>query len=94
MKHSELSQLSADLCGNSNYVSLNDRPDLIQTVMDSEHFSHVSQRDRFSLCIYYHCEGSPSGCQLFASIDIENAKKLEVSKNWSATDTALLYAWQ
>jgi hypothetical protein len=93
MTSKQLSDLSLSLCGNSNYVSLSDNPGLIEGVMNHEDFSHVSQRDRYSLCIYFHCDGSPSGCSLFASIDVEDAKLLEVSKNWSALDTARLNIW-
>lgn len=93
MNSNQLSALSLELCGNSNYVSLNDRPDLIKSVMNHEDFSHVSHRDRLSLSIYFHCEGSPSGCSLFAAIDAKDAKKLEVSKNWNALDTARLNIW-
>jgi hypothetical protein len=87
MKLKELSALAHQLCGNSNYVSLDERPDLIDTVINHPDYSHMSQRSPWTLNIYFYCEGSPSGVSCFACIDV--AKKNEILGKIDAITKAL-----
>jgi len=87
MTTTELSNYAQQLCGNSNYVSLDERPDLIDTVINHPDYSHISQRSPWSLNIYFYCEGSPSGVACFACIDV--LKKDEVLGKIDALTKAL-----
>lgn len=90
MNGTELIKYAQSLCGNS-WVSLDDRPDLIKTVMEHEDFSHVSHRNRYSVSIYFCCDGSPSGVSVFASIDVKSANSLVgFSDKFTALDINLL----
>lgn len=93
MNGTELIKYAESLCG-KDWVSLDQHPDLIEAVMKHEDFSHVSHRNRYSLSIYYCCDGSPSGVSLFASIDIKDIKKLVGhNERFDAIEAALYINW-
>lgn len=75
MNSKELTTFCESLCGNY-WISLDARPDLIDTVINHPDFSHVTQRYPHSLSLYFYCEGSPTGVSLVASIDVSQKENL------------------
>lgn len=57
--------------GNYSYIACDKDVEQLTFCLKHPEFSHFNQRDRFSVTIYWHCEGSPTGVRSVGAFDPE-----------------------
>lgn len=93
MTSKEISVIIANkmLGTNYTYMSCDERPELLSFLLTHAEYSHISQRSRYSISVYWHCEGSPTGVSNVGAFDPKRLK--EACQILGDPIAEALYAW-